>query len=357
MHITHINLAKGFRGGERQTALLIEGLAQKRVKQQLIARHDSPLLKVVDKIPGLTIYPVKKPYIWQLKHRMNTDILHAHEAKAAQWCYLYHLLYRKPYVITRRVPHKPKRNFFTRRVYRHAAALIALSTAIKHVLHGHNDQLKVHIIPSMYQKVTCDSKRLQKLRQHYKKSYGEGRTIIGHIGALVDHHKGQSLIIEAAGILERSHPHLLFMLVGDGPDKNKLIQLASNVSNVCFTGHQSQVADYFALFDYFVFPSFHEGLGSSLLDAIFHRLPVIASGVDGIVDIIQDQKTGLLVEPGRADQLAEAIVSIMDSNLSTRLVELAGLRLANYSVDCVSDQYMDIYRTVLPLNQHPREIV
>ena len=347
MHITHINLAKGFRGGERQTALLIAGLAQRQVKQQLIARHDSPLLKIVDRIPDLTIYPVKKPHIWQLKRRLDTDILHAHEAKAAQWCCLYHLLYPKPYIITRRVPHKPKRNFFTRRVYHQAAALIALSTAIKNILHAYNDQLKIHIIPSIYQEVNRDNKRLEKIRQYYRQNYGKGRTIIGHVGALVDHHKGQSLIIEAARILEHNYPDLLFMLVGDGPDKNTLIQLAAGLSNVCFTGYQSQVADYFALFDYFVFPSFHEGLGSSLLDAVFHKLPVIATRVDGIVDIIQDQKTGLLIEPGRPDQLAEAIVSIMDSNLSNRLVELASSGLARYSADRVSGQYMDVYKRVL----------
>ena len=350
MHITHINLSKGLRGGERQTALLIQGLAAKQTKQQLIARYDSPLINILKATPNLNIIPIRKPYIWQLRHKLQTDLLHAHEAKAAQWCYLHHLMYRKPYVITRRVPHKPKANWFTRRVYNHAAAVVALSSAIKNIVQHYSPELQVEIIPSMYQKTMPNKERVKQLKDYCQQTYGKrttiGNLIVGHIGALVDHHKGQSLIIEAARQLEHSHPQLLFIFVSDGPDKARLTKLAKGLP-VYFAGHQSQVADYFALFDYFVFPSLHEGLGSSLLDAIFHQLPIIASRVDGIPDIIQDQQTGLLIEPGKADQLAKALIRIMDSDLSNKLVKQANLTLERYGVETVTEQYIGVYQRVV----------
>ena len=76
MHIIHINLARGFRGGERQTALLIEGLAKHyKVQQTLVVRHDSPLCNIVYAVPGLNIHKLRKPYVLHLKQKINGDII------------------------------------------------------------------------------------------------------------------------------------------------------------------------------------------------------------------------------------------------------------------------------------------
>ena len=344
MHITHVNLAKGFRGGERQTALLIAALAQQHIPQTLLVRHDAPLRTIVHGLPRLTIRTMRKPYLWQLKRPLATDMLHAHEAKAAQWAYLYHRLYGTPYMITRRVPNLPKNNVFTRAVYQHAAHRVALSRAIRDVLRLYQPGSDVRVIPSMYQQSQADPVRLHQLRQQYGKHAAVPSCIIGHMGALV-RDKGQRLMIEAARTLQSSHPELLFLLVGDGPDKASLMQQAAGLKNVCFAGQQSQVADYFALFDVFVFPSLHEGLGSSLLDAIFHQLPIIASRTDGIVDVVQHEQTGLLIAPGNAAALAAAIVRLRaHPELCQRLVQQAHATLPRYAQHAVARQYQALYQ-------------
>src|SRR5688572_15564721 len=104
VRIAHVNLARGFRGGERQTQLLITALSELGLQQILVARFDSPLLQIRD-VPGLKFYPVSKPY-W--KHvpglrGLRPDLLHAHDAKAAQWSLLNHCFSSTPYVITRRM--------------------------------------------------------------------------------------------------------------------------------------------------------------------------------------------------------------------------------------------------------------
>lgn len=353
MHIIHINLARGFRGGERQTALLIEGLARHKIQQTLLVRHDSPLCAIVSTVPGLSIHKLRKPYVFHLKQKTNGDIMHAHETKAAQWAYLHYLCYRTPYMITRRVPHRPKNNFFTRRVYRHATKLVALSRAIHAVLSAYQPRADIEIIPSMYQPTQVDSEHLQQLQKKYvPKNDGKGSSsilpfIVGHVGAYVDHHKGQNLIIAAARTLQFRYPELLFLLVGDGPDKKRLMQQAADLKNVCFAGQQTQVLDYFALFDLFVFPSLHEGLGSSLLDAIAHKLPMIASKVGGITDIITHEKSGLLIEPGNAAQLATAIVRLRENpDLRQKMVQQASLTLERYSQERVAQQYYKIYQAI-----------
>ena len=100
------------------------------------------------------------------------------------------------------------------------------------------------------------------------------------------------------------------MLVGGGDDEAMLKSLAAGLSNVTFTGFVNNVGDYLAAFDVFVLPSNREGIGSILLDAMDRGLPVIASRVGGVPDIVHDDDNGILIEAGSVDQLRAAILAL-----------------------------------------------
>ncbi len=100
------------------------------------------------------------------------------------------------------------------------------------------------------------------------------------------------------------------MLVGGGEDEGMLKTAAAGLSNVTFTGFVDNVGDYLAAFDIFVLPSNREGIGSVLLDAMDRALPVVASRVGGVPDIVHDGENGILIDAGRPDQLRDGILAL-----------------------------------------------
>jgi len=342
LKITHINLAKGFRGGERQTQLLVEKLAGKIGKQTLICPKNSELAKRVTG-ENTQIESISRPYLFFLKKCLNSDLLHAHDAKAAHFALLAHKRYGIPYLITRRVPNKPKNNSFTRAIYANTSVSVALSGAISNVLKNRFGDINTTIIPSMKSRLTTDESNIQHLKSNF-----EGKFVVGHVGALVKHHKGQQHIINIATKLEKIHPDILFVLVGNGADEQELKQQANGLSNVAFTGFINNVGDYMAAFDMFIFPSLEEGLGSILLDAMDFSLPIVANNVDGIPDIVKNEQNGLLVEPKNDHQLEQAVLRLYnDRKLATQLGSAGKIISDEYLPETISNKYISLYETIL----------
>ena len=343
--VTHVNLAKSFRGGECQTLLLIEALKQRKIRQKLIVRANSELYRRATQLKYLEVTAISKPFFMYIARAKGSDLLHAHEAHAAHWCRRVKKFYGIPYIITRRVTHPPKSNRITRSVYNQATCTIALSRAITEVLHSYQPDLPVERIPSMFSPTVQDDERVTELRKKYR-----GKYVIGHIGALVSHHKGQDYLIEAVRRLVSRYPHMVCIFVGDGKDERKLKQQARSIEQIEFVGFQPRVQDYLSIFDQFAFPSLHEGLGSSIIDAMHFRLPIVASSIEGITDLIQDRVTGLLVPPRSSEELAKAIERIYKSqSLAAQLGQQASLNSSNYSQENIGDRVFSIYQSILTL--------
>ena len=103
-------------------------------------------------------------------------------------------------------------------------------------------------------------------------------------------------------------PEAIFLMLGDGADKEMLQQASQDVKNIKWLGFKSNLGDYLSILDLFAFPSRNEGLGSTLLDVMDYNVPIIASAVDGIPDIVHHEKTGLLVPPNDASALRNNFV-------------------------------------------------
>ena len=337
LHIRHVNLARGFRGGERQTILLIRALAEHGVTQSLVCRHDSQL---ADKIADIdvTIIHADFPFLGHYKAG-PADLVHAHEAKAVHWAYLHYRLRGTPYLLTRRVPQAVKDKAFNRMTYRHAACAVAISSVIEDHLRA-RDWCPVARIPSALAHLPSDPARVADLRKRFR-----GRRVIGHIGALVDRHKGQRLLIEAARQLQATHPDLLFLCLGQGEDEAALKRESAGLDNIVWEGFHDNIGDYLEVMDLFAFPSRNEGLGSTLLDAMDHGVPIIATAVDGIPDIVIHEQSGLLVPSGDASALAAAIAELIDDPARREhLVNGARQRLSGFTPSAMGNAYMRLYR-------------
>lgn len=340
VHIRHVNLAKGFRGGERQTVLLIRALAAHGITQSLVCRHDSPLPEALS---GLGVAIIHADH--QLAGHLGgprADLVHAHEAKAVHWAYLHHRLRGTPYILTRRVPQPVKTKRFNRWTYRSAACAVAISSVIEDHLNALG-WCPVARIPSALAHLPSDPQRVAALRERFS-----GRRVVGHIGALVDRHKGQRLLIQAARRLRRTHPDLLFLCLGQGEDEAVLKQESADLDNIVWEGFHDNVGDYLDVMDLFAFPSRNEGLGSILLDAMDHGVPIVASAVDGIPDIVIHDRSGLLVPGNDAEALARTLADLIDDPARReRLATHARQRLEAFTPAAMALAYLTLYYRLL----------
>jgi glycosyltransferase involved in cell wall biosynthesis len=116
-----------------------------------------------------------------------------------------------------------------------------------------------------------------------------------------------------------ARPDVQLVLVGSGDGQALSVEddLRADVrarrleERVVFAGRQDAVEGHLRAADVFVFPSVFEALGISLVEAAACGLPAVASRTGGIVDVVEDGRSGLLVTPGRASELASALASLV----------------------------------------------
>jgi len=340
--ITHLNFAKGFRGGERQTLLLIKELSERGYIQKVLTRKESELAKRLEGTENLEIIKINKPYILNVKVIKESSILHAHETKAAQFAYFAHMLYTIPYIVTRRVANPISNNFFNRNIYSKSALTVVLSQAIKNETLKITSNIDIEIIPSAYSQLKVNKKEVESLKERFKYKF-----IIGNIGEL-ETHKGQYYLIEAMKKLQEDHPDIHLICLGRGKDEQNYKEQSKDLNNITFEGFVDNVGDYIQCFDLFVFPSLNEGLGSILFDVMQSNVPIIASDIGGIPDIIQNQKNGILVPVKDSEAIYSAIEQLYkDIELRKKLSNEAFKNIENFSFIKMADRYENIYKEVI----------
>jgi glycosyltransferase involved in cell wall biosynthesis len=138
--------------------------------------------------------------------------------------------------------------------------------------------------------------------------------------------KGLRVLLSAMPDLIADIPNLRLVLVGDGPDRVKLEEIAKPLGDhVTFTGYLSQtdVAATLQSADICVLPSFAEGVPVVLMEALASRIPAIATRVAGVSELVEDGQSGLLVAPGDVESLKAAIKTLAhDPELRARMGEI-----------------------------------
>lgn len=340
MTITHLNFAKGFRGGESQTLQLILELSKTHINQQLVLRKNSKLIEKVKGIKNLEVIVLKKPYVFYMSKIKNTNILHAHESKAAQFAYFYKLIFNTPYIITRRVDISIKNNFFNKKIYENASRVVVLSNAIKKRVEKLSSNLKVELIPDSIFKHKTNENNIKRLKERFKDKF-----IIGNIAAL-EEEKGHYFIFDVAKKLQKEFPNIHFIFLGTGKDEEKYKKETEELSNISFEGFVSNVGDYLSIFDLFVFPSKSEGFGSSILDAMNFNVPVIASNIGGIPDIIENEKNGLLINLDSNELYINIKRIFQDKDLSELFASNIKRNIKKYSSSNIVMKYLKLYNKI-----------
>lgn len=153
--------------------------------------------------------------------------------------------------------------------------------------------------------------------------------------------KGHAVLLEALADLVGHGRDVQFTVVGDGPERAALERIARRLGiedRVTFAGAvgQDRIRDFYSRADVFCLPSFFEGLPVVLMEAMSTELPVVTTAITGVPELVEHEQSGLLVRPGRADLLAQALARIADAPEDERLrMGQAGRRrvLAEFDVE------------------------
>ena len=183
--------------------------------------------------------------------------------------------------------------------------------------------------------------------------------VVGYVGWLIPI-KGVTHLVNAMAKVVQRHPNSLLVLVGKGDEKGeeevKLSKQVENLGiadNVRFLGWRPDVNEIMGCFDIFVLPSLNEGMGRVLVEAMSAGLPIVASRVGGIPDLVKHGKNGLLVPPANAGALEQAISDLLSDKSRRKHLGETGKKMCRpYSVEAMVDKIDNLYSRLLGEHSH-----
>ncbi|MBA7620644.1 D-inositol-3-phosphate glycosyltransferase [subsurface metagenome] len=255
-----------------------------------------------------------------------------------------------PYIITvQRIERKG--NLLKEMVYRRAFCCIGSSRAVKRYFEAIGAK-NIEVIPN-----GIDLARFKGLdRQRSRQKPGLGNEFVVMTIARLESVKGIEYLIRAISKLKEASPqsiNIKLVIVGDGSERENLESLSAKLGlteRVKFLGQipNEKIPEYLAEADCFCLPSLREGFGIVILEAQAAGIPVIGTKVGGILDLIEDDKTGILVESKNPEAISRAISKIYaNPDFVQNLVQNARINLEKYNWDNISQQVFNIYQKCL----------
>jgi L-malate glycosyltransferase len=294
-------------------------------------------------------YAVVNPLanLWQLLtllRRQKIDLVHSHGYRAdvfalaaGKWCRLPLVSTCHGFVgIDRRLR---LYNALDTRVLRRFAQVIAVSDRMKDDLVAAGlDARKIQVITNAVPEMS--EGELTPARQQARTRAGicEHEFVFGYVGRLSEE-KGTQFLLDAAARLAATTDRFRIIVVGDGPERVRLEAMARGLGlsdRVIFAGFHSDTAPWYAAMDAFVLPSLTEGTPMALLEAMAHRLPVIASAVGGVPAMLSDSDNGLLVPPADVAALAMAMEKLTSTPSLRKTLAEGGVRAIRRHYDVAS---------------------
>lgn len=165
--------------------------------------------------------------------------------------------------------------------------------------------------------------------------------------------KNHETLIAAADLLSADFPDVEFQIVGDGPRRSELEALVRSRrldDRVSFLGHREDVGRLLSEASIFALPSRSEAFPNGAIEAMAAGLPVVASAVGGLLDLIEHGRTGLLIEPGNPTALADALRQLLtNQTAAARIGEHARAHVQQrYSFERMVKAFEDLYLAGLP---------
>ena len=363
--LLHLNTERGWRGGEAQTLRLLQGLSARGHRCLLVAQPGGPLERRAF-AAGIPIAPIPMRgefdlpaarRIAEIVARNDVALLHYHTAHAVTLGTLATLFCgRRPAVATRRVSFRLRGRLLGRLKYTwRVDRIVAVSRAIGDRLVAQGlDPGRVVVVHSGIDPerfASGDRRRFRDSLRTLKPDLPEAAVLVGTVGHLAAH-KGVDLFLQSAALAAAEVPRAVFVIVGRGEEETRLRRLVERLGirdRVIFTGFRDDMPDVFAGLDLFVLSSLSgEGSPAVVKEAMAAGVPLAASALDGLEEIVEDGRHGLLAPVGNAPALARAIILLAsDGALRSRLAAAARARVGQFTAERMVDLTETVYRSIL----------
>jgi len=361
LSVLHVNTEMTWRGGEAQTLMLARGLAQ-RGHRSLLAVARGGVLERSARAEGLETFPlplkgefdpVSIVRLAGIVRRAGVDLLHYHSSHAITIGTLASFLAgRRPAVLTRRVSFPMKRNPIARLKYTFRIDhLIAVADGIRWIMMAEGIAPdRVSVIHSGIDLSRYDGAEPDRPRLAQELGIAADAFLVGAIGHLAPH-KGHAVLLEALAGIAPHLDSLRLIVIGDGEERARLETIAAAgpmAGRTLFAGFRTDVPWILASLDLLVLPSLSgEGSPAVVKEAMASGVPVVASDLDGIREIVEDGTEAILVPAGDAERLARAVQKIAAApGLRAELTARGRERVREFSMDRMVERTLEIYQQV-----------
>ncbi len=340
MFSLHIDTAREWRGGQSQVKYTVMGLRALGHRAMLVAHPEGELLKRMsegmDLVPLAPRNEIDLAAAWRLSRilkQLRPDIVHAHDphgvAMAATALSIAAPVPRPPLVASRRIEFRVARHSFSRWKYSQVDCFLAISRAVR-------DRLIADGIPRAKIDVVHEGVDVERIaglapgNLHAALFLPAGAPIVGNVGALVAQ-KAQHTLVGAAALVVRQVPDVRVVILGEGelrPALEEQIKRLHLERHVFLAGFRPDVIELMKDFDVFALSSIHEGMCTSLVDAMAAQKPAVATAVGGVPEVLADGETGFLVPPHDEQAMAGRIVLLLKDAALRQRMGAAGLARA-----------------------------
>lgn len=314
------------------------GVNVEKLKHMGIKHYTIP--DIENKSPATIVTVVKR--VKQMVNKEKISVIHTHHRMAAFYVRLTGLDKKCVFINTSHNTFENKITL-TRFAFKRCN-LIACGEMVKKNLQNYYGLDKVTVIHNAVKpfdgKVVID----KQLRE----SKDEGHFLIGNIGRLSEQ-KGMEYYIKAIPKVKKAHPEAEFYIIGSGENEERLKQQCQKLGvTVHFLGYRSDAQNLMSQLDLIVLSSLWEGLPLTPIEAFSVGKTIVATGVDGTLEVVKDRENGLLVEPHNAKQITEKVIWMIEHPEERQQMEHAARdtfeREFNFGV--LSQSYANYYRSL-----------
>jgi glycosyltransferase involved in cell wall biosynthesis len=352
-----VDLETEWRGGQSQALLLLKGLYERGHAAELIAVKGSSLQHRARK-EGIYVHTVSRKMM-RLSAAAKTrsvmadgriDLVHVNESHALTAAWLAGAHRKVPLLSSRRIGFPLQKNWISTARYRALARFVANSKAVAQTLLGSgisSDRVSI-VNEGVEIPVLVPAKERELARRKWK--IADDEYLFGCASAFVPE-KGQRHIVEALKTVREKYPKARLLLAGEGKslrDVNEMVERLGLKGAVVAPGFVTNMPEFYATLDAFVFPSEFEGLGTALQAAMSYGLPVISTSRGALGEVVDDGRTALVAEPN-AKEFSAAMLRLMADGTLQRKLGAAGREevILRFSADRMVDTTIALYEEVL----------
>tara|TARA_B110000037_G_scaffold200849_1_gene241740 strand:+ start:653 stop:1732 length:1080 start_codon:yes stop_codon:yes gene_type:complete len=317
-----------WRGGEQQVVYLVKAQLKQGLKPLIVCSAGS-ILEQRCKDFNLPYATGKKPsgfgisFARNIKKTATTfapDVVHMHDSHAhsaaLSACKLFGL--RCPLVLSRRIDFPIKKSIFSRAKYNSnwIKSIACVSHAIKVIIEPViKESQKICVVHDGIDPARFDgSTNTGKLHSEF--NLNSTIKLIGNTSALADH-KDYNTFLNVAVETLKKRDDIAFIIIGEGKDRTMIenrIKTEGIANKVFLTGYRTDIPELLPELDVFLMTSKTEGLGTSILDALVCKVPVVATRAGGIPEIIIHEQNGLLSDVADSKSLSQQVISLLDDS-------------------------------------------